>query len=221
MIDSQTARSDTARRLWAEHLQRQIEALNLSDCSTAHEISEGLAAFCEQHPYVAGRTLSLLMARSFCATGNRDAAARVLENDQAHCRYAERWLEALSAEYPFPDLYPLFSSRVLRPFRLATAGSRAVWVLDLRKISLSDADRHEMILMKTLRVLVENVSNVWKKTDGQGTLVIKGLSSLTGFIPLVSGSSSSQIPGYLQGVLRRCAARNGWADVPSLLLLEL
>ena len=217
MIDLPTARSDTARRLWAEHLRCRMDALRLNDAGGISDVFEGLAAFCEQHPYMAGHTLSLLMARSFCAAGNRDAAVRVLQNDQVHCRYAEPWLDALSAEYPFPDLYPLFSTRVLRPFRLATAGSRAVWVLDLRKIALTDADRHEMILQQTLRVLVENVSNVWKKAEGQGTLVVKGLVRLCSLVR----PELPQMTGYLQDILCRCADRNGWSAVPSVLLFDL
>jgi hypothetical protein len=222
MIDPQTARSDSTRRLWAGHVQRVFETLHLNDRGEAVEISEGLAAFCEQHPHVTQQTLSLLMARSFCATGNCDAAVCVLQADHTHCRYAEPWVEALSAKYPFPELYPLFNTRVLRPLRLATAGSRAVWVLDLGKVHLSEADRHEMILLKTLRTLTEKVSNVWEKADGQGTLVIKGLSRLTNLVQLSSAEMRpSQITGYLQNVLRRRSERSGWGSVPSILLLDL
>lgn len=220
MIDQQTARSDAARRVWAGHVRRLFETLQLVD-RDADEISEGLAAFCEQQPHMAGHMLSLLMARSFCAIGDLDAALCVLQHDHTYNRHTELWLEVLSAEYSFPDLHPLFNARALRPLRLATAGQRAVWVLDLKKVALLEADRHEMILLQTLRVLAEKVSNVWRKTDGQGTLVVKGLSHLAAFIHPSSEICSSQITGYLQDILCRCASRNGWKSVPSVLLLDL
>ena len=166
-------------------------------------------------------TLSLLMARSFCATGDPDAADRILRHDRAHRTHTESWMAALSAEYPFPELYPLFSSRAFRPLRLNTVGGENIWVLDLEKVALSDADRHEMILLQTLRVLTEKVSNVWEKPAGRGTLVVKGLPRLTAFIRPGAGRTAPKMIGYLQDVLRRRADHNGWSCVPSVLLLDL
>ncbi|HKL22321.1 MAG TPA: hypothetical protein VJ904_10970, partial [Tichowtungia sp.] len=74
MIDSVAARKTSARRLWSGHFQRVLRTLDLDGRETANEIRESLAVFCQQHPHVSGRAISLLMARSFCAAGDRDAA---------------------------------------------------------------------------------------------------------------------------------------------------
>ena len=221
MIDSYAAREHADRCLWSGHVQRVLQQLNLHECDTVGDVSESLAVFCQQHPHISRRALSLLMARSFCATGDSAAAARVLNHDCEHGSHTDAWLEVLSAEYPFPELYPLFSSRALRPLRLKTVGEQTVWVLDLEKIHLTEADRHEMILMQTLRALTETVSNVWKKTNAQGTLVIKGLSRFSGFGPSSQRPSASRMLGYIQDVLQHCAARVERASVPSVLLLDL
>jgi hypothetical protein len=221
MIDSYAARERSARRLWSGHVQRVLQQLNLHERDTAGEISESLAVFCQQHPQISGCALSLLMARSFCATGDRAAAGLVLSRDREHGAHTEAWLEVLSAEHPFPELYPLFSSRALRPLRLKTVGEQTVWVLDLEKIHLSDADRHEMILMQTLRALAETVSNVWKKTNGQGTLVVKSLFRFADVRPSSRTTSAAQLFSYIQAVVQRRAACNGWSFVPSVLLLDL
>jgi len=221
MIDSQINRKNAVRRLWSGHVRRVLHRLDLHEREASNEILESLAVFCESHPHMTGRSLSLLMARSFCATGDRDAAGRVLRHDRAHRSYAESWLEILSAEYPFPELYPLFSARALRPLRLTTAGGETVWVLDLEKIHLSEADWHEMILMQTLRVLTETVSNVWKKTDGDGTLVVKGLSRFSDVVRAQNSRSVSQSTGYIQDVLKHRAAQLDWSRVPSVLSLDL
>ncbi|MBC8206441.1 MAG: hypothetical protein ISR84_03395 [Kiritimatiellales bacterium] len=228
MIDPYATRAPSARQLWSGYVQHLVEALDLHERETASDVSESLAVFCEQHPHMPEHTLSLLMARSFCVAGDSYAAGRVLLHDRAHRRYADSWLEVLSVKYPFPELYPLFSSRALRPLRLQTVGREATWVLDLGKINLSEADRHEMILWRTLRVLTESASNVWKsvppkavKPDGCGTLVVKGLPHLASFIRPRAGRIAPQMIDYLQDVLSRCAERNGWSSTPSVLLLDL
>lgn len=221
MIDSYAVCERSARRLWSGHVQQILQQLDLHERETAAEISESLAVFCQQHPHISGRALSLLMARSFCATGDRAAAGRVLRRDREHGAHTEAWLEVLSAEYPFPELYPLFSSRALRPLRLQTVGEQTAWVLDLNRIHLAEADRHEMILLQTLRTLAETASNVWNKTDGQGNLVVNCLSRFSGAASSSRRKSVSQMRSYIQDVLERRAARNGWSSVPSVLLLDL
>jgi hypothetical protein len=213
MIDRPTACSRESRRLWAGHIRRLFETLELDDRCGADDISQSLAAYCEQHNSMSRPALSLLAARSFCATGDSDAAARILRHDRLHRPYAESWMEVLPAEYPFPGLYPLFSSRVLRPVRFATVGRQAAWVLDLSRITLTESDRHEMIFMQTLRTLAENISNVWKKPRGQGTLIVKGCMHMP--------CSPAETAGYIQDVLHRCAVRNHWASIPSVLLIGL
>ena len=221
MIDRQATRESATRRLWSGTVQRLFQTLDLSERETATDVSESLAVFCEQHPYMLGHTLSLLMARSFCVAGDRDAAGRVLLYDRAHRTHADSWLEVLSVEYPFPELYPLFSSRALRPLRLKTVGEQTIWVLDLNRIHLAEADRHEMILLQTLRTLAETASNVWNLTDGQGTLVVNGLSRFSNSSSSSRRKNVSQTLDYLQEVFQRRAALNGWSFVPSVLLLDL
>lgn len=221
MIDQHANQALSARRLWSGHVRQLFRQLNLNDRQAIDEISESLAVFCQQHPHISRRALALLMARSLCATGDRDAAGRVLRHDRAHRPYADSWLNILSAEHPFPELYPLFSSRALRPLRLHSVSRDAVWVLDLEKIHLTAADRHEMILMQILRTLTETVSNVWKKTGGNGTLVIKCLSRFSNPGPTERTQSISQPAGYIQDILTHCAARRGWSFVPSVLRLDL
>jgi hypothetical protein len=218
MIDVQLEASRNVRQYWSGHVRERIHALDLDDRASASAISESLAVVCEQQTYMPEHTLSLLIARSFCAMGDAEAASRILCDDQCYCEHAGTWVNALSAEYPFPELYPLFSSRVLHPLHLKTVGDSATWVLDLQKLQITPADRHELILSQTLRVLVEKVSNVWKKTDGEGALAVKGLSRLEAFL---GPRSTLNLSAYLRDVLDSCAGKNGWATHPVILLLDL
>ncbi|MCU0857417.1 MAG: hypothetical protein MUC65_03320 [Pontiellaceae bacterium] len=216
MIDMQQSREAAERQVWSGAVRKLFRTMELHDCAAAPEIMESLAVFCQQHPRITGRDLSLLMARSFCVAGDAEAAVRILQHDRAHRRYAGVWLEVLSSGYPFPELYPLFSSRAVYPQRLMSAG--VLWALDFNKVQLTEADRHEVILFQTVRVLTEQVSNVWKKSNGGGTLGVKGLSRLTGLIG--KRNRPDRLFRHIGDVLALCAQKNGWNHVPSVLCLS-
>lgn len=217
MIDTHQSRRLDARRLWSGHVQRRFQTLELGDRTSAQDITESLAVFCQHHAHMPEHTLSLLMAHSFCIAGDAEAAGQVLRHDRAHCSHTGSWLEVLSAGYPFPELYPLFSARALRPQSLTSAGN--LWVLDFGKVRLAEADRHELILFQTVRVLTEKVSSVWKKSDGYGTLGIKGLDRLTQFVR--GRQPSRQLTGHIRDVLTLRAKKNGWSHMPAVLLVDL
>ena len=216
MNDLHQSRRLTERQLWSGYVQKLFQTLEIHERPAASEISQSLAVFCQHQPQIPRHSLSLLMARSFCVTGDTEAAGRILRHDQAHRPHADSWLNVLSADYPFPELYPLFSSRALRPQTFTSNG--AVWILDFNRVGLTEADRHELILFQTVRVLTEKVSNVWKKTDGRGTLGIKGLSRLAQFVS--KQRESRLLPGHIRDVLELSAKKNGWGHVPAVLLFN-
>ena len=217
MIDTHQSRQLEERQLWSGYVQRLFQTLEINDRAAALDITESLAVFCQHTARMPGHTLSLLMARSFCVTGDAEAAGRILRYDRSHRSHAESWLEVLSSEYPFPELYSLFSSRALRPQSLTSAGT--VWVLDFDKVRLTEADRHELILFQTVRVLTEKVSNVWKRSSGQGTLGIKGLSRLTKFVR--GRQPARQLTDHIRDVLALRAKKNNWCAAPAVLLVDL
>lgn len=216
MIDLHQSRRLAERQLWSGTVQKLFQTLEIGDRTSARDITESLAVVCQHHTYMPAHSLSLLMARSFCITGDTEAAGRILRHDRAYGPHAESWLEVLSAGYPFPELYPLFSSRALHPQHLVSAGN--VWVLDFDKIRLTDADRHELILFQTVRTLTEKVSNVWKKSNGRGTLGVKGLLRLTQFV--CNRKVSRHLPSHIRDVLALRAQKNGWTNVPAVLLFN-
>jgi hypothetical protein len=217
MIDVHQNHRLAERRVWSSHVQQLFQTLELDGHASAADITESLAVFCQHHAHMPRHTLSLLMARSFCISGDAAAAERILHHDREHRAHTGSWLEVLSAGYPFPELYPLFSSRALRPQKMASAGM--IWVLDLDRIQLTEADRHELILFQTVRALTEKVASVWKKVDGQGTLGIKGIARLAHFVR--GRQPIHQLLDHLCDVLALRVQKNGWSHTPSVLLLDL
>jgi len=216
MIDTHQSRRVAERQQWSGYVRKLFQTLEIDGRAAALDITESVAVFCQHQLQIPGHTLSLLMARSFCITGDAEAAGRILRHDRTHRAHAESWLEVLSAGYPFPELYPLFSARALHPQSFASAGS--VWILDFDKVRLTEGDRHELILFQTVRVLTEQVSNVWKKANGRGTLGVKGLPRLEKF---VCGQLTGQrLIDHIRDVLALRAKKNGWTSVPAVLLFN-
>ena len=216
MIDLRQDRC-AARQFWSGTVRQIFQTLEIDRQVSADDVAESLAVFCEDRPQISCQTLSLLMARSLCAAGNRCAAERVLCHDRTHRPHAGSWLDVLSAEYPFPELYPLFASRALRPMQLTSAG--ALWVLDFGRICLTKDDGFELILFQTVRVLAEKISNVWKRSGGCGVLGIKHLRRPANL--LGGRQASRRLHDHLCDVLENCARMNNWKAVPSVLLLDL
>ncbi len=217
MIDAQRTHQLATRRFWSGTVRHLFQALEIDQRISAEEIAESLAVFCQQYGFISGHTLSLLMARSFCVTGDADAAGQILRHDRTHCPHTATWLHALSSESLFPELYSLFSTRVLHPSHLASVGP--LWILDLNKVQLTEADCHELILFQTVRVLIEKISILWKESDGVGTLGVKGLHRTMG--QFCGRSLSQRLLDYMRATLIHCAEKNRWDNTPSILLMDL
>ena len=217
MIDVHQNCRLSERRVWSGHVQQLFQTLGLDGRASAADITESLAVFCQHYAHMPRHTLSLLMARSFCISGDVEAAERILHHDREHRAHTDSWLEVLAAGCPFPELYPLFSARALRPQKMSSTG--IIWVLDFDRIQLTESDRHELILFQTVRVLAEKVSSVWNKADGQGTLGIKGIARLARFVR--GRQPAHQLRDHLCDVLTHRAQKNGWSHTPSVLLLDL
>lgn len=219
MINLHHQQQQAHRHLWSDTVQRFFETLRISDRPAAGEISESLAVFCQGQDAVPAQGLSLLAARSFCATGDRETAEQILRQDRRHRAQAGLWLTLLSADTPFPELYPLFSAGALRPRQLASAG--AVWVLDFDRVRLSEAERHELILFQTVRRLAERAYSVWKRSDGPGTLCVKGAGRLVRFLRPRGRRAADELLGHLRDVLAVQARRHGREAAPSILFLDV
>jgi hypothetical protein len=217
MIDLIQHRAQTSRKMWTDTVRSRLE--QVSDGPYIADLSESLSFCCQNYPFVSDKSLSLLMARALCTTGQFDAAQQVLKKDPAHRRHLDSWLSVVDRDRSFPELYPLFSSRLLRPLTLYSASDVPVWVLDLSRLTLSSADAHELILMQMLRKLTEATVPVWRHSAGEGYLGVKGLSRLSLLF------SQSKVPGLLMehicGVMDRCASLEGWSQSPSVLQIDL
>ena len=218
--------SPPALDAWSKHLREVFQTLGIPPGTLADNLAASIAMYCRKfHPQgLRSPDLKLLIARAFCAVGDRAAAGRVLESMEPHRRHVSRWLEILSELHHFPELLPYFSLGIIRPADWAGARLDRMWTLDFGRLVLTDAERHEMMLYRSVRALVEKIFVFWDAVGGEGILGLKGLPALS----VDAGGGEKQTltaPGdlleYIADVLARERGRRGWHAVPSLLNLDL
>ncbi|MDF7798070.1 hypothetical protein P4C99_01245 [Pontiellaceae bacterium B1224] len=211
---------------WTLHLQEIFQTLEIPAGTLADNVSASVAMYCRQfHPQGVQRAdLVLLIARAFCAVNDRAAAERVLASQQPHNRHVARWLDILSELHYFPQLLPYFSLGVIRPADWAGARLDRMWTLDFSRLVLSEAEKHEMMLYRTIRAIVDHLYVFWDASGGEGVLGLKGLASFN----VESGSAKKQtltqsddLLKYISDLLLQQQTPRGWLAVPSLMNLDL
>lgn len=208
------------------HVQEIFNRLGIPAGTLADNLVASISMYCQKfHPGgLQSRDLNLLIARAFCAVGDRAAATHVLESMDPHRRHISRWLEILSELHHFPQLLPYFSLGIIRPADWAGAQLDRMWTLDFGRLSLSDAERHEMMLYRTIRALLEQMFVFWDPTRGEGILGLKGLASLNveeGIANKQTLTAEQDLLEYLADLFKQQARARSWKTVPSLLNLDL
>ncbi len=211
---------------WSEHLQDVLQTLDIPSGTVADNLVASVAMYCRKfHPQgVQSSDLKLLLARAFCAVGDYAAAEHVLESMLPHRRHVLRWLEILSELHHFPELLPYFSFGIIRPADWAGARLDRMWTLDFGRLYLSEAERHEMMLYRSIRVILEKIFIFWDAVDGEGILGLKDLSSLnvdTDRREKQTLTAADDLLEYMADLFRQQQVPRGWSTVPSLLNLDL
>ena len=214
------------RDVWSEHLQDLFQTLEIPSGTVADNLVASVAMYCRKfHPQgVQSSDLKLLLARAFCAVGDRAAAGRILESMEPHRRHVFRWLEILSELHHFPELLPYFSLGIIRPADWAGAQLDRMWTLDFGRLSLSEAERHEMMLYRSSRAILEKISIFWDAVDGEGILGLKDLATLNveeGGRKKQTLTTKDDLLEYIADIFRQQSAIRKWKTVPSLLNLDL
>ncbi|QBG48711.1 hypothetical protein EGM51_15350 [Verrucomicrobia bacterium S94] len=208
------------------HLQEIFRFLEIPSGPLADNVAASVAMYCRQfHPQGLQREdLVLLIARAFSAINDRHIAKRALTSMKPHSRHVERWLDILSELDHFPQLLPYFSLGVIRPADWAGAQLDRMWTLDFSLLKLSDAEKHEMMLYKTIRAIVDHMYVFWDATSGEGVLGLKGLDSFNIEPDRKLKQTLTQrhdLLEYIADLFARQKTGRDWKAIPALLNLDL
>ena len=201
-----------SREAWSEHLQSVFRELGLDSAPFCAHLSEGVATYCRTFcpRGLQTKDLKLLVARACCSIGERDAAEQVLKSIQPHARHVNRWLEILSELHNFPELLPYFSAGIIRPAEWVGAQLDRMWTVDFSRLHLAESERHEMLLHRSVRLLIERLAGVWDACSGEGVLGIKGWRAW-------EMEDEGSLWAYLSDLLAHEQVERGWATRPDLL----
>jgi hypothetical protein len=211
---------------WTEHLREILQSLDIPSGTLTDHVSASVAMYC-RHSHAQGLRhddLVLLIARAFCSINERALAERALDSVKPHARHKDRWLEILSELGSFPALLPYFSLGIIRPADWAGAHLGRMWILDLGRLRLSEAERHEMMLYGSLRVMIQNMGVFWDATDGEGVLGLKGLASFNVESKRrrrQTFTSTDDLLGYIGNLFLQQKELRNWQGIPSLLNLDI
>ncbi len=216
---------DPRQEAWTAHVQEVFDRLDIPSGTVADNLVASISMYCRKfHPRgLQTDDLNLLVARAFCAVGDRAAAAHVLESMASHRRHISRWLEILSELHHFPQLLPYFSHGIIRPADWAGAQLDRMWTLDFGRLVLADAERHEIVLYRTIRALLEQMFVFWDASNGEGILGLKGLATLkveAESPPKQTLTAPGDLLEYVADLFKQQAMKRSWETVPSLLNLD-
>ncbi len=211
---------------WTAHLQDVFRSLHIPQGPLADNVSASVAMYCREfYPQGVQRgDLVLLIARAFSAVNEQAAAEQALRSMKPHKRHVARWLEILSELDQFPSLLPYFSRGVIRPADWAGARLDRMWTLDFSVLQLSEAERHEMMLYRTIRALVDQLYVFWDAASGEGVLGLKGLETLCveeGRRARQTLTRRDDLLEYIEDIFVQAKSARGWKHVPSLMNLDL
>ena len=211
---------------WTAHLQEVFQILEIPRGPFADNVASSVAMYCREfHPRGVQRgDLVLLIARAFSAINQTEIAECALRSMKPHKRHVSRWLEILSELNQFPELLPYFSVGVIRPADWAGAQLDRMWTLDFSILKLSDAEKHEMMLYKTIRAIVDHMYVFWDATSGAGVLGLKGLDSFNveeGRKIRQTLTRRDDLIQFIADLFQKQKTPRDWNAVPALLNLDL
>ena len=201
--DSKTEHPDESSVL--SHIAAQVDAYAgtgwLSKTETVEELSKAIEHFLQENgggTAVDSRYLVMLAARALSSIGEGSAARRLL----------------------------LYGTGLVVPSEWDVTGDEAVWVLDLRQITVRDDAPLELVFFGSLNIILETIAEVWDSTQGRGTLGLRHVCGAVGALMGGSGSKkrSAELTDEIRSLCRRkldqVGRERGWEETPQVMDLD-
>ncbi len=119
----------------------------------------------------------------------------------------------------------VFGSGLVRPSEWEVTGGDAVWVVDLKQITLHEGARLELALFTSLNVVLDAIADVWDPTQGRGTLGLRNVCRAAAH--LLGTSKDKPVRELVAEVFQACTVKleqlgqaRGWEDVPAVMSVD-
>jgi hypothetical protein len=187
-------------------LTAEIEALCGADMPLSEdqvlELARAVAAFIENEcsgVYRDPESLMMLASRALASLGARQVARRLI----------------------------IKGTGLLRPSEWEVTGEEAMWVLDLRQITLQHGAPLELVFFHCLRLVLESMGEVWDATKGAGVLGLRHVTMSAASL-LGGGRSGKDVDKLATEIKDVCRARlglirkaRGWDGTPFVMDLDI
>jgi hypothetical protein len=139
---------------------------------------------------------------------------------------AARALQSVGEERAARRLFVL-GSGLVTPSEWEVTGGNAVWVVDLRQMTVDGQTALEMVFFTSLQIVLDAIAEVWDETDGRGTLGLKHVCQTASGLLGGGGRKGSlnamaaEIVDMCEHKLERIGEVRGWKESPRILNLDL
>ena len=155
------------------------------------------------------------------AVGYRAEAERVLMLDDTSRPFAKNWLDSFDLIDQFGLLLPLFSRGIVTPGRWSGWQKKGMWILDFNRIAVAEEELHELLLLQSLKVLIQQMAPLWSSVSGMGVLGLRGLRELrTDRLTVIKSMESPvAVNEFIKGVLDQIRIEERWDGVPEIVVM--
>jgi hypothetical protein len=202
--DSKSENANTSTVV--SHIAAEIDAYGgmewLAKAENVEELAKAIEHFLAQQgdgSCVESKYLVMLAARALSSLGEGNVARRLL----------------------------LYGTGLVVPSEWDVTGGDAVWVLDLRQITVRDDASLELVFFGSLNIILEAIVEVWDETHGRGTLGLRHICSAVGALMGGGGSKkqaaelADEIRTLCRRKLEQIARQRGWEHVPQVMDLDV
>ena len=121
----------------------------------------------------------------------------------------------------------VFGTGLIRPALWEVSGESCMWVLDLRQMTVPSAMSLEMIMFRSLAVILESIADVWDPSEGYGSLGLRHVcQTAAGLLNRDARTKEAreladEIRRHCDGLLADIASRRAWTATPQVLNLDM
>jgi hypothetical protein len=121
----------------------------------------------------------------------------------------------------------LMGAGLMRPSSWEVAGGDAMWVLDLKEMTVCPDVPLEIVFFNSLSAILEMIAEVWDPTSGSGAIGLRNVSSAAAALLGHEGRKdeveavADEIKDMCAAKLEQIRAERNWAGIPAVLDLDL
>ena len=120
----------------------------------------------------------------------------------------------------------LFGTGLVRPSEWEATGKESVWILDLRRMTVQMDTVLEIVVMQSLNIVIDALSDIWDEYRGEGILglrhVCRTASTLLGvdMHDKAAVSLTNEILGLCTDKLSCISKKRDWTGLPRVMNLD-